>query len=1028
MDDIDPERWRQAGLHFHELVELDPSARSERLSCIGDTDPLLRAAIERLLAGDAVAEERLPIPGFGIGSSPRPSSRDPLNLIGNTIAQFHILEHIASGGMGIVYRAEDTRLRRAVALKFPQLDRQLTHSTRSRILEEARAAGALDHPNVCPIFEVGESPAGPFLAMPLYRGETLKERLARGPLPLKQALEIIAQVSTALSCAHETGIVHQDIKPGNIMLLPNGTVKVLDFGLARVTSADSAGSQGLFGTVHYMAPEQVRGEPADARTDLWALGVVLCEMLTGLRPFSRQNEAASLQAILHAEPPAPSESDSATPSAVDALIRSLLKKDRASRFPSAGELTVAIAAIQHGAQAHGILRRRRNLSVGVGLTLVAVAALAAFLRHRTSATLLDRGVLEPRDSLILADFEVPPSDSGSGVALTAMLRRDFSDSRLLMTPEDVSLALNRMKVPKDTALSVALARDVARREGVRAVISPQLARLGSGYLLTIRLVAAERGTELTAVSRPVRELEAVLPTLATLGRDLRRKIGESLRGVPAFPASSRKLTTTSLAAARLTSKPGSGFKESRQAVALDSTFAYAWMMVGNVLTNLGVRTAAQDSAFTMAYRFRENLSIMEQAQVTSLYWNLVWRDRRRSLEALESALAQDSTIYYAVAMNTLDRLTEIRQFERAEAFGRRIAQWKVGNLEWTSLLRLWRAQVGQGKYLAADSTVTLLAQKRGVDDPNTLMIARAVALSQLLFDSAEALHTRILSRSNRPGAQTLTLQSQLLRLRGRLAEAGRTEAQADSLLKVLATDGGVRFLPEVRKALTRAREDLWLRNRPAGAVRSLDSVMRRQPTALQIQDRIDGVQAAALYAAAGQPAQARALLERSVRGADTVAKRAFYEHRLSTLAEIALAEGRFRDALELFRESDFGPDGLPVSPCRVCVMPQLARAAERAGWPDSARRFWERYVTEPAVQRLETDQWFLAMAYRNLVTLARAQGDSVNALGYARKLADLWKRADPDLVAEASRLTLTTAWRCCGSPERVMVRWPPGPG
>jgi tetratricopeptide (TPR) repeat protein len=579
-----------------------------------------------------------------------------------------------------------------------------------------------------------------------------------------------------------------------------------------------------------------------------------------------------------------------------------------------------------------------------------------------------------------------------------------------------------MKVPKDTALSLALARDVARREGVRAVISPQVARLGGGYLLTIRLVAAERGTELTAVSRSVRALEAVLPTLATLGRDLRRKIGESLRGVPAIPASTRKLTTTSLAAARLTSKPGSGLKESRQAVALDSTFAYAWMMVGNVLTNLGVRTAAQDSAFTMAYRFRGNLSLMEQAQVTSLYWHFVWRDRRRSLEALESALVQDSTIYYAVAMNALSLLTETRQFERAEAFGHRIAQWKVGNLDWTSLLRLWRAQVGQGKYLAADSTVTLLAEKRGVDDPNTLMIARAVALSQLLFDSAEALHTRILSRSNRPGAQTLTTQGQLLRLQGKLAEARRTEARADSLLMVLATDGGVRFLPEVRRALTSVREDVWLRNRPASALRRLDSLIGRQPVMLEIQDRIDGVQAAALYAAAGQPTQARALLERSLRGADTVAKRALYEHRLSALAEIALAEGRFRDAFELFRESDLGPDGLPVSPCAVCLMPQLARAAERAGWPDSARRFWERYVTEPAVQRLETDQWFLAMAYRNLGAPAESQGDPATALGYRRKLADLWKRADPDLGAEASRLIRPTTWRCCGNPERVRGR------
>ena len=210
--------------------------------------------------------------------------------------------------MGVVYRAIDTRLARPAALKFPLPGQRIDGQVRERFLREARAAAALDHPNICAIYEAGETDDGQlFLAMPLYPGETLKARLSRaGPLPIADAVSIAEQIARGLIAAHRAGIVHRDLKPANVMLLPGGEIKILDFGVARMGDAALTKSRDTLGTVAYMAPEQVRGERLDGRADLWALGVLLYEMSTGRRPFEGEHEIAVAHAIVHSNPARPS--------------------------------------------------------------------------------------------------------------------------------------------------------------------------------------------------------------------------------------------------------------------------------------------------------------------------------------------------------------------------------------------------------------------------------------------------------------------------------------------------------------------------------------------------------------------------------------------------------------------------------------------------------------------------------------------------------------------------------------------------
>ena len=224
-------------------------------------------------------------------------------MIGKTISHYRILEKLGEGGMGVVYKAEDTTLKRTVALKFLPSELTRDANAKERFIREAQAAAALNHPNICTIYEVGEHDGQSFIAMELVEGQSLKERIERGPLPIDEAISLAIQAGEGLGEAHEKGIVHRDIKPGNIMLAARGQVKILDFGLARLgTHTKLTKADTTLGTVAYMSPEQSSGKDVDRRTDIWSLGVVLYEMITGQRPFTAEYEAAVVHSILNDEP------------------------------------------------------------------------------------------------------------------------------------------------------------------------------------------------------------------------------------------------------------------------------------------------------------------------------------------------------------------------------------------------------------------------------------------------------------------------------------------------------------------------------------------------------------------------------------------------------------------------------------------------------------------------------------------------------------------------------------------------------
>jgi tetratricopeptide (TPR) repeat protein len=526
---------------FDELVELTPDDRERRLAVIGVEDPELHRSLEALLDADAAADVRLArldaLFGSGDAASDLHDDPDPLNLVGRTVSHFRVIAPLARGGMGIVYRAEDVRLGRAVALKFPLETERLDRRAKERFIHEARLAGALDHPNLCGIYEAGETEDGRlFHAMPLYAGETLRDRQTRdGRLPITDALAITKQIAHGLSAAHRAGIVHRDLKPANVMLLPDGTVKILDFGLARAKDLGLTASQTALGTVSYMAPEQVLGRASDGRTDLWSLGVVMFEMLTGARPFSGEEPVSVAHAIVHMEPGRPSALRGDVPAAVDAVVRTLMRKDPAERYQSAEDVATALAVVQVGRE-HAAgpfpgprVPKPRGSTAGVRATVLAIPVVSA-LGVGAWLTLRDAApASEPRAVVVVPFIE---TSDGRVRAHTAPGLSDAIGTKLSRMS---SVAVRIPPAPSPGRGSTPQPAELAAALDASVVITGTVRQSADRVQLHIRLFDSGAATP-----RWEKRYDRALADVAEIERDATREIARTLR-VPVTDAERTRL-------------------------------------------------------------------------------------------------------------------------------------------------------------------------------------------------------------------------------------------------------------------------------------------------------------------------------------------------------------------------------------------------------------------------------------------------------------------------------------------------------